>query len=85
MRVLKWNVEVDDLPHAVGAGQVVLVACQHTEASVQVWTLEESGGGVPVAAQVFGTGMDIPEGLEHIGSALALDGRLVWHLFRVAQ
>ena len=83
MKILKWNVDVDDVPHPIGAGKVVLVECQHTERSVQVWT-EEDGEHPeqnPRAAKVYGTGMNIPEGLEHVGSALALDGRLCWHVY----
>jgi hypothetical protein len=85
MRVLKWNVDVDDVPHPIGQGKVVLVACQHSDASVQVWTQEEGAHPEerPRAAQVYATGQPIPEGLEHVGSALALNGRLIWHIYAV--
>ena len=86
MRVLKWNVDVDDVPHPIGPGKVVLVECQHADAnSVQVWTEETSDRPEQHvrAAQVYGTGHDIPEGLKHVGSCLALNGRLVWHVYAV--
>ena len=88
MRVLKWTVEVDDLPHPIGSGKVVLVAAQHSDSSVQVWTEESRDRdhpGIFKAVQIYGTGHDIPDEAEHVGSCLALNGRLVWHLYAVAQ
>lgn len=80
-RVLKWDVPVDDQPHKIGTGRVVHVACQGGPESVQVWTIElpEPARSRPV--QVFGTGQPIPGQWAHIGSTLAADGALVWHVF----
>ena len=79
-RVLKWSVPVDDKPHQIGSGKVVMVACQYGPESAQVWT-EESGVGYDRQAQVYGTGHHIPGDWSHLGSAVAADGRLVWHLY----
>lgn len=86
-KVLKWTVAVDDREHPIGPGKVCLVACQNGSNAVQVWTEEEvtdNGNGPvrdPRAAVVIGTGHKAPDGWEHIGSALAAGGALVWHLY----
>lgn len=84
-RVLRWNVPVNDRPHSVGGGPVALVASRET-GMVEVWTVETVNSLLECAApkrtvQVFGTGHRVPDGAEHMGSAL--DGPLVWHLFEV--
>lgn len=84
MRVLKWVVPVDDNYHPIGWGKVVHVACQHGEEHVMVWTEESEDIGLlnqSRAARVFGTGHPIPPGLEHLGSVVTGEGRLVWHLY----
>lgn len=86
--VLKWPVSVDDRPHRIGSGQVVHVACQDPTdpAWVEVWTIEPRprNGEVPIPTrevQVFGTGQPLPFFATHLGTALAANGRLVWHVF----
>lgn len=81
-RVLKWNVPVDDKPHPIGRGEVVHVACQFDASEVQVWT-DEVDGDYPRQrfAQVHGTGHPVPADLQHVGSVVAADGHLVWHVF----
>lgn len=85
-RVLKWTVPVDDRPHPIGSGKVVLVDCQDGPDAVQVWTLEHDITAAigPCNAQVFGTGQVLPEGVvnTHLGS-VATEAGLVWHLFEV--
>jgi hypothetical protein len=85
MKVLKWQVPLNDLPHAIGVGQVVLVAQQpHGRVDeVQVWTLE-TGADATREVRVFGTGHTIPDGWEPIGSCLSVDGQFVWHVFELA-
>ena len=81
MRVLKWTVPVDDQWHPIGAGDVVHVACQMDGPfSVQVWTLEADNLEMRSAC-VFGTGQPLPDRVTHLGTALANQGALVWHLF----
>lgn len=82
-RVLKWNVKVDGQEHPIGAGTVVLVACQDDAGVVQVWTEEAVDLPRPElrAARVYGTGQDLPFSDVHLGSVLAMGGRLVWHVY----
>lgn len=83
LRVLKWNVPVDDKPHEIGGGHVLLVACQHGPESVQVWTVELDEPRT-LLAQVFGTGQPLPGSVQaHVGSAVTAGGELVWHVFEV--
>lgn len=82
-RVLKWRIPVDDRPHPIGPGQVLLVACQFGPEEVQVWTEEDHE---PLAAEqrqaiVIGTGQRVPDGYEHLGSVIAAGGVLVWHAY----
>lgn len=79
-KVLKWNVPVDDKYHPIGSGKVVLTACQFGPSVVQVWT-EEKGDPFIRSATVIGTGHDAPDFTEHVGSALAVGGSLVWHVY----
>lgn len=81
MRVLKWNVPVDDKDHPIGAGPVVLVACQDGPEVVQVWTVEDEGPCDRRRARVYGTGQAVPPDDLHIGSTVAARGALVWHVF----
>lgn len=85
MRVLKQSVPVDDRIHPIGGGKVLLTACQNGPGSVQVWTEESEDRGIvnPRAAIVIGTGMSVPEGFVHIGSAMA--SSLVWHVYAKEQ
>ncbi len=83
-RVLKWNVPVDDRPHPTGAGKVLYVQCQYGPDSVQVWTEEsELTAGAERQVQVFGTGHQVPFDAIYLGTAVAMDGALVWHLYDV--
>lgn len=79
-RVLKWNVPVDDRPHPIGTGPVVLVACQYGPESVQVWTEEPTPDVVHRhEVQVFGTGQPLDGAGAHVGSVVI--GSLVWHVY----
>lgn len=90
-RVLRWVVPVDDEPHEIGGGDVVLVAARRDPLAatgrrrVEVWTRELVDEQLqPVApkrvVQVFATGQILEYSSEHVGSVL--DGQeLVWHVF----
>lgn len=83
MRVLKWNVPVDDKMHGIGEGKIALVDSLYGPEAVQVWTVEP-GSGVqanPRQAVVIGTGQEAPDDWEHIGSVATAGGALVWHVF----
>jgi hypothetical protein len=88
--VAKWPVSVDDKPHPIGGGEVVHVACQDPSVVdvVTVWTVEYRNPDVAKTVprrlvQVFGTGQPLPYFSKPLGSALALGGRLVWHVFEL--
>lgn len=97
-RVLRWVVPVDDKPHPIGAGKVVMVATRVRDGwhepghTVEVWTEEHLPPEWPKAdpplrtVQVFGTGHEIPSLFDkHVGSCLdaITNGSLVWHVYGV--
>lgn len=79
-RVLRWDVPVDDQWHEIGAGYVAHVAARtHRERHgdlVEVWTVEDVADTqvtvvVPMrSVTVVGTGHQVPDNTEHIGSAV---------------
>jgi hypothetical protein len=79
-RVLRWDVPVDDQWHEIGAGYVAHVAARtHRERHgdlVEVWTVEDVADTqvsvvVPMrSVAVVGTGHQVPDNAEHIGSAV---------------
>lgn len=88
--VWKYDVPVDGAAHAVHVPGLphappmpLHVACQTAPDVVQVWFLVDPSHPVMVERklQVFGTGQPIPDGAGWVGTALAAEGRLVWHLF----
>lgn len=79
-RVLKWDIPVDDEPHMAGA-YPVHVMCQDTYETVQIWTLDAGDGHRDTPYQVFGTGQPVPDGAVYVGTAPALKGQLIWHIF----
>jgi hypothetical protein len=85
VRVLKWDVPVDDKPHMIGGGEIIHVACQRIASSVQVWTEEEDEPELTQRVIVVGTGHVYPQephGHWHaVGTALT-DIGLVWHVLR---
>jgi hypothetical protein len=82
-RILKWTIPVDDRDHPVGAGPLVHVDSQNDPGVVQVWTDETDAEHVDVtSARVYATGQPLPERDEVLGTALVLDGALVWHVLR---
>lgn len=80
-RILKWTIPVDGQEHSIGSGPVVHVACQHDASTVEVWT-DERHIVDAATARVYATGQTLPERDEVLGSALVLDGALVWHVLR---
>lgn len=83
-RILKWTIPVDDRDHPIGAGPVVHVDAQMVAANhVQVWTDESDAEHVEItSARVYATGQPLPDHDEVLGTALVLDGALVWHVLR---
>jgi hypothetical protein len=84
--VLKWDVPVDDTTHRIGGGQIVHVGCQYASDVVTVWTVEPRRGATTRRrVQVFNTGHPLPYFAEHVGTAMAANGALVWHLFELPE
>ncbi len=79
-RILKWDVPVDDERHEIGSGRVIHVSCQFNPEIVEVWTEEFPGLPVMIEAQVYGTGMRYPKNGQAVGSAVTLNGQIVWHV-----
>lgn len=86
-RVLRWDVPVDDQWHEIGAGYVAHVASRahkHRPGDlVEVWTVEEVADTqvtvtVPMrSVTVIGTGHQVPDDAEHIGTAVVPTFRVV--------
>lgn len=88
--VLKWQVSVDDRSHRIGGGEIVHVAVQYPDQPdvVTVWTVEPRNRDAVTnmrEVQVYGTGHPLPYFATHVGSAVAENGGLVWHLFQLPE
>lgn len=82
MRVLRYEVPVDDAWHPVEfAGDVLHVAARRPDV-VEFWALDGTAAEVSTRQlRVFGTGQPFDEPMTYMGTALAAEGVLVWHLF----
>lgn len=82
MRVLKWNVPVDDSTHSIGAGRVLHVSISSEDNNIiSVWTLEENKV-MKRSVKVYGTGRELPQTPIYIGTAVSTNG-FVWHVFDI--
>jgi hypothetical protein len=84
MRVLRWEIPVDDQWHQIGGGRVLHTACRPPSATtVHIWTLEPENTAIaPRHACVIGTGHRVPmDAGDHLGTAITHDDALVWHVF----
>ena len=84
-RILKYELPVDDEPHAVG-WYPIHVACQGDEYDVvRVWSSVDDDESRTVQVQVFATGQPIPLGAAYIGTAITHDSGFVWHVYDVTE
>jgi hypothetical protein len=81
MRVLRYEVPVDDQVHGFTCGEVLHVDCRQTDV-VEFWALEWAR--TRRAFQVFETGQEIPVDFEYRGTTLSQYGIMVWHLFELS-
>lgn len=90
--VLRYDVPVDDQPHEIAAGAVLHAAAERfitgsTIPRVEVWiecfTPENRLPEQTMTVQVFGTGQRLPANARWLRTCL--DGRLVWHLYELAE
>lgn len=87
-RVLRYTVPVDDDWHEITlSGEILHVAIRSSQQMiapdvVELWALAD-GNSFERRFRVFGTGQILPSdrAIEHVGTAFALGGELVWHLF----
>jgi hypothetical protein len=77
----RYEVPVDDEWHALQLSGAVLHVAARRPDVVELWALNSGGIRLDRKFRVFGTGQPLPEErLSHMGTALAADGRPVWHL-----
>ncbi len=79
--IFRYEVPVDDQWHVLELrGDVVHVAARRPDV-VEVWAehRHDSTRKLTRRFRVYGTGQPDVEGM-HVGTAVAADGRLVWHL-----
>lgn len=70
----------------VPEGRIVLVAAQTPGDSwPTVWVEQDPDAKPTIPLVVHGTGHPIDADSEHVGSAVCLNGALVWHVYRVAS
>ena len=80
LRILRYEIRIDDTAQRVPAGKVVLVQA-HRKGLVnrlEVWIQVAEGELRTQTVRVFGTGQEIPAEWRHLGSCVA--GHFVWHV-----
>lgn len=82
--IYRYEVPVDDRWHPLQlSGPIVHVGCRNARA-VEVWALHTDGPTVTRSVRVYGTGHTLPPDVQHVGTAIAPGGQLVWHLVETA-
>lgn len=85
-RILRHEIPVDDQWHELHLGPdgIAHVATRSADV-VEVWAIDDPRLVIiPWRLIVVGTGHELPDLAEYVGTALAPHG-LVWHLFRAFQ
>ncbi|MEU1497279.1 hypothetical protein [Streptomyces sp. NPDC005732] len=78
--IYRYEVPVDDRWHPLQlSGEIVHVDCRTVHA-VEVWAIRTDGPTQTRSFRVYGTGQPLPDAVEHVGTAIAPGGQLVWHL-----
>ncbi len=82
MRVLRYEVPVDDRVHGHRlTGKVLHVASREPQL-VEFWALADIRAPVVRFFRVYATGQPIPTAVDYVGTCFDGSGRaLVWHLF----
>lgn len=93
--VHRYEVQIDDRWHEFTlTGRIVHVACRGESlyAPVQFWALVEDLSPYTASFRVFGTGHEVPERAQYVGTAFSPPrtamfalppGKFVWHLFEL--
>ena len=81
MRIIRYEIHIDDTAQRVPAGKVVLVQAHRRGLGnrLEVWIQVAEGETQTQTLRVFGTGQEIPAGWHHLGSCVA--GHFVWHVY----
>jgi len=82
--IWRHEVPVDDRWHPLQlSGEILHVDCRNVHV-VEVWARHTDRPQTTRSFRVYGTGQPLPDNLEHVGTALAPGGQLVWHLMETA-
>lgn len=82
MRVLRYEVPVDDRVHGHRLSGQVLHVASRQPAVVEFWAAADIRAPVTRFFRVYGTGQLIPTEVEFVGTCFDGSGQaLVWHLF----
>jgi len=65
----------------VPVGARPLAAAMQGGAAALWWQVESDAAMEQRTVHVVGTGWPLPEGLDHVATILADEGRLIWHVF----
>lgn len=84
-RIIRWVVPVDDQPHAFPMNGAIVHVASRSVDTVTFWTIDSGGPKRDRTFQVVGTGQPFAEHWKYVGTALAADGALVWHLMEVPE
>jgi hypothetical protein len=87
VRMLRYEVPVDDRWHTIELGGDPLHIAARNPSIVEFWTLADTGAEVrPRSFRVFGTGQPLDRSARvYRGTVLTFGGQLVWHLFEAAS
>lgn len=84
MHIYRHEVPVDDRWHPLQlSGEILHVGCRNMHV-VEVWARHTDDPVVTRSFRVYGTGQPLPPDIQHIGTAIAPGGQLVWHLMETA-
>lgn len=84
--IYRYEVPVDDRWHPLQlSGRIVHVDCRNPRV-VEVWAFrtDDTEAAEVRSLRVFGTGQPLPPDVQHVGTAIAPGGQLVWHLIETA-
>lgn len=86
-QIVRHDIPVDDGAHIISTSLgVVHVACTDGYETVQVWTLEDEAVEPTIRYfKVYGTDQPLPKGANYVGTALAVQGTIEWHLFEITS
>lgn len=84
-QIVRHDIPVDDAAHLISTSLgVVHLQCLTGYDTIQLWTLEdEAVEPTNHYYKVYGTDQPLPTGANYVGTALAAQGTIEWHLFDI--